>query len=579
MAVMQEGGTVTRHDPRAALQRRIRASLAVLSTPFVSGEYFTRWSLLMSFVVGTFLSVPSVGIPSFDGYLRGVVVAAVGWIPLAALGLFAAYAERRLATSPGERVAVIATALVGFSVIRPFVNDAVSAFLFGLSTGGNWATRITTNIVTSVILFTVCAIAVTYHRRLRATTRRLRSASALMRISTAEAAHLQSTVPSVLAQVADDLRRRRDQLLDGNVDYDAVRDYSARVRAASHRLDELTQWPADDSPVDIDLDDARGVPILARLSTTPPLSVGLTYVAATLPFGLSHGGPSVVVAAVTACAALDLAANVITRRARSLRVTLRGLVFLATWALAGVGVMALTYALLPKVGALGLVPLLALPLTASVISMSVDAYRRARAEEVRATSVLRASARTLASAAESARAPLRRASDLLHGRLQSRCVILAAHVDESPADAETLDAFRTQTDEVLDELRTGANLVIEETIEDLVEAWSVVMDVRVGAEPEARAAFDDPAIGEEASRLVNEALVNAVKHSAAREAAVELERTGDRLRLRVSSPGILSPRASANAAPQGIGTRAAGTTLRQVGEHVVLEREFELPPQ
>ncbi|MEW1835859.1 hypothetical protein [Microbacterium sp. NPDC079995] len=579
MAVMQEGGTVTRHDRRAALERRIRTSLAVLGAPFVSGEYFTRWSLLMSFVVGTFLSVPSVGIPSFDGYLRGVAVAAVGWIPLAALGLFAAYAERRLAKSPGERVAVIAAAIVGLSAVRPFLNDAVSATLFGLSTGGNWATRITTNIVTSVILFTVCAIAVTYHRRLRATTRRLRSASALMRVSTAEAAHLQSTVPTVLAQISDDLRRHRDSLLDGTVDYDAVRDYSARVRAASHRLDELTQWPPDDAPVDIDLDDARGVPVLARLSTTPPLSVGLTYVAATLPFGLSHGGPSVVVAAVTACAALDLVASLITRRARGLRVTLRGLVFLATWALAGAGVLALTYALLPNVGALGLVPLLALPLTASVISMSVDAYRRARAEEVRATSVLRVSARTLASAVESARAPLRRASDLLHGRLQSRCVILAAHVDESSADTATIDTFRTQTDEVLDELRTGAHLVVEETIDDLVEAWSVVMDVRVGAEPDARAAFDDPAIGEEASRLVNEALVNAVKHSAAREAAVEMERTGDRLRLRISSPGVLSPRASATPAPQGLGTRAVGTTLRQVGDQVVLEREFELPPQ
>ena len=578
MAVMQEGGTVTRHDRRAALQRRIRTSLSVLSAPFVSGEYFTRWSLLMSFVVGTFLSVPSVGIPSFEGYLRGVAVAAVGWIPLAALGLLAAYAERRLAKSPGERVAVVAAAIVGFSAVRPFVNDAVSAALFGLSTGGNWATRITTNIVTSVILFTVCAIAVTYHRRLRATTRRLRSASALMRVSTAEAAHLQSTVPTVLAQVAEDLRRHRDLLLAGIVDYDAVRDYSARVRAASHRLDELTQWPPDDTRVDIDLDDARGVPTLARLSSTPPLSVGLTYVAATLPFGLSHGGPSVVVTAVTACAALDLAASVITRRVRGLRVALRGVIFLATWALAGVGIMALTYALLPDVGALGLVPLLALPLTASVISMSVDAYRRARTEEVRATSVLRTSARALASAAESARAPLRRASDLLHGRLQSRCVILAAHVDESPTDDATIDTFRAQTDEVLDELRTGANLVVEETIEDLIEAWSVVMDVRVGAEPEALAAFDDPAIGQEASRLVNEALVNAVKHSAAREAAVEMERTGDRLRLRVSSPGILPQRAPASSS-RGLGTRAAGTILRQVGDQVVLEREFELPPR
>lgn len=566
-----------RHIRRAALSRRIRSALGALSTPFISGEYFTRWSLLMSFVIGTFISVPSVGTPTFEGYLRGVAVAAIGWIPLAALGLLAAYAERRLATSPGERVAVVVTALVGFSVVRPFVNDVVSSALFALSTGGNWATRIATNIVTSFLLFTVCAIAVTSHRRLRATTRRLRSASALMRVSTAEAVHLHETVPTVLSQIAEDLTRHRDRLLAGTVDYDAVRDYSTRVRSASHRLDELTQWPPDDDPLDVDLDDERRLPLLARLSTTPPLSVGMTYVAATIPFGLSHGGPSVVGAAVAACAALDLAAGFVTRRARRLRVRVRGLLFLTTWSVVGVGVMALTYALLPDVGALGLVPLAALPLTAAIISMSVDAYRRARAEEVRATSVLRTAARTLAAAAEAARAPLRRASDLLHGRLQSKCVILAAHVDENPADAVTLETFRAQTDEVLDELRTGASAAVDESIEDLVEAWSVVMDVRVGAEPEARTAFHDPAIGEEASRLVNEALVNAVKHSAAREATVEMVHTGDRLRLRVSSPGTLPRRPLAPPTSTGLGTRTPGTRLRQVGNQVVLERDFDLP--
>ena len=185
-------------------RRRTDLAVAVLSAPFASAEYFTRWSLLMSFVISTFLSVPSVGIPSFDGYLRGVAVAAIGWVPLALLGLVAAYAERRLAKTAAERVAVVIATLVGLSAIRPFLNDAISAGLFGLTTGGNWTARITTNVVTAGILFTVCAVAVTYHRQLRATTRRLRQASALMRVGTAEAAHLQAKVPDILAQIADD---------------------------------------------------------------------------------------------------------------------------------------------------------------------------------------------------------------------------------------------------------------------------------------------------------------------------------------------------------------------------------------
>lgn len=71
--------------------------------------------------------------------------------------------------------------------------------------------------------------------------------------------------------------------------------------------------------------------------------------------------------------------------------------------------------------------------------------------------------------------------------------------------------------------------------------------------------------------------MNAVKHSGAREAALELTRTGDRLRVQVSSPGILSPHALTLAVPAGLGTREAGTTLRQVGDQVVLERELVVP--
>lgn len=569
-----------RRHLRSTLRTRVAAPLAVLTSPFTSGEYFTRWSLILSFVAGTFLSVPSVGPPSVDGYLRAVAVAALGWAPLALCGLAAAYAERHVARSDGERAAIVIVTILGVSGIRPFLNEGISQGVFGLTTGGNWGTRITTNIVTAGILFTVCAIAVTSHRRLQATTDRLRRATARMRAGRADAERVRRASPALLEQTADDLRRDRDDLLAGPVDYDRVRDFATRVRSASHRLDELGHWPAIDLAAEHRFSPARSVPLLGRLHTTPRLTVGLTYVAATAPFGIAHGGVGVVAIAVLASALLDLAAGAIIRRTARVAPRPRGLVFLAIWALVGVAIMVLTFALIPDVGALGLVPLLGMPLTAAVISMSGDAYRRARAAEARATSSLGASARSLAAAVDAARAPLRRAGDLLHGRLQGRCVILAAHVDEHIPDEATLAAFRDETDAILRDVRAGASAdeVAHETLDDLIEAWSIVLDVRVGIQPEVGPALDDDAVSEATNRIVNEALVNAVKHSGARWASVDLSRAGDRLRVRIASPGALvSPTLGMPPLRRGLGTRASGTTLQQIDDQVVLEGVFDLP--
>lgn len=551
-------------------------ALRVLTAPFVSGHYFTRWSLLLAFTVGTFLSVPSVGDASFLGYLRGVAVAAAGSPPLILLGLGAAWAERRV-TAPVLRAGIVVVTLAALSAARPFLNDAVSTALFAASTGGNWSTRIATNIVTCTVLFTVCAVAVTYHRRLRATTLRLRLAGARMRAGIADAARSRDEASAALGGIADDLRHHRDAMLARTVDYDSVSAYSARVRAASHRVDTLvdTLVEAPHAPTaELVGGGSQRIPVLGRLGTTPRLTVGLTYVAATLPFGLAHGGPSVAIAAVLACAALDLAAGAVNRAARPAPPRLRGLVFLVTWLLAGFGALALTYAVVPDIGALGLVPLVGVPLVAAVISLSVDAYRRARAEEDRATAVLRESARTLAAAVEAARAPLRRATDLLHGRLQGRCVILAAHADEHAPDDATLAGFRAQTDEILDEVRSAATVAATgETVDDLVDAWSVALDVDLEVSPDARDALALPRLGDAAAALVNEGLVNAVKHSGARAARIDIDRHGAQLLVRIASAGELSPVAPTT----GIGTRDAHTTIRQEGDDVVLRGVFDVP--
>ncbi|WP_307470604.1 hypothetical protein [Microbacterium sp. SORGH_AS_0505] len=549
-----------------------------LGATFVSGEYFTRWSLILALAVGVLLSVPSVGSPSFGGYLRGVAVAALGSPLLVAIGLAAAWGERRV-THRIARALVVAGAIVAISGSRPFVNDAISTLVFATSTGGNWATRITTNLVTCVALFTVCAVAITYHRRLRATTVRLQLAGVQMRAGIAEVRRLHDAATAARHRLVDELRTARDDLLAAAVTYERVRDYSNSVRAASHHLDSLPTAPAPGA-LDGDLGERRRLPVLGRLGATPPFAVGLTYVAATLPFGLAHGGPSVAATAIVACVAIDLVAFALLRAARRLQPRLRGMVFLAVWLAAGAAVMALTFTLIPTVGSLGLVPLVGVPLVAAVISLSVDAYRRARIEEQRATTVLLASARRLAAEVDTTAAPLQRAIDVLHGRLQGRCVILAAHVDENVPDIDTLETFRAQTDDILDEVRTddAPTSGDGEDIDDLVRAWSVVMDVTLSIDDDAREGLSAAAIADGVYGLVNEALVNAVKHSGARWADIKIDRDGDAIAARVSSPGILAAATpSTGERVTGIGTRGARTVLRQAGDRVVLEGLFPLP--
>ncbi|WP_244604227.1 hypothetical protein [Microbacterium oleivorans] len=568
-----------RADQHGALMLRAGRVWRALGATFLSGRYFTRWSLVLAIAVGVLLSVPSVGDASFEGYLRGVTVAALGSLPLIVIGFIGTWAERSL-DRPAARAAAVIGTIVAIAGIRPFVNDAVSTLLFATSTGTNWASRIVTNLITCLAVFTVCALTITYQRQLHATTARLQLAAAQMRAGIAEVCRLQNEATRTRHRLVDDLRAARDQLLSRPLDFEAVRGYADRVRAASHALNGLRTAPAPDSLHAVRVGPTERMPFLGRLGTTPPLTVGLTYLAATLPFALTHGGLSVVLTAVVVNAALDLAAWALIRSTRRLRPRLRGSLFFATWLAVGVAVMGLTFALIPDVGSLGLVPLAGVPLIAVIISLCVDVYRRAHAEEQRATTVLLGSARRLAAEVDASQAPLDRATDLLHGRLQGRCVILAAHVDENVPEPEVIETFRAQTDDILDDVRSD-DIDGEdepEDIDDLVRAWSVVMGVSLAINADARDALTRAALGDAVSSLVNEGLVNAVKHSGARWAEIEIGRRGDRLHVRVASPGILAVVGPAdNGRVTGIGTRGDGTTVRQQGDRVILEGAFAIP--
>ena len=106
-------------------------------------------------------------------------------------------------------------------------------------------------------------------------------------------------------------------------------------------------------------------------------------------------------------------------------------------------------------------------------------------------------------------------------------------------------------------------------IERILGAWGAVLEVTVKTSDGAAIAMMDADIARQVVEVVNEALVNAVKHSGARSAVVDLDVADDgRMRVRAISNGRLREQASR---AEGLGTRGVDVTVTQSGDDVVFD--------
>jgi len=117
---------------------------------------------------------------------------------------------------------------------------------------------------------------------------------------------------------------------------------------------------------------------------------------------------------------------------------------------------------------------------------------------------------------------------------------------------------------------TGTPETAGESIDDLRDAWSIVIATELRCDDRARLALNASSIRDRAVQIVNEALVNALKHSAARTARIELVGTADALRVHVAASGTLT------ATTRGLGSRTDGTTITLHSGGVVLEGHIPL---
>jgi signal transduction histidine kinase len=526
------------------------------------GGFYTRWSAAVSLLVAGIFSVPSVGGVGIEAYLRGAAVAALGWAVLAALLVPVAVAERRMSSRAG-RGALVLGALLVVATMRSFVNDAISSALFGIIPSGPMPSRIATNLVTAVALLSIVAVITSRHAASRAAADRLRAA--LARVASAEARRqrIAAEARDALVSGIAVLRRSRERMLDGPVDFEAVRAFSEDVRGLSHRVDRLLRSYDDDGPLEPPLPDDADAPLSMRLVAPPWLSVAPLYALACLPYAVAAGGAGVGLAGLVGGILVDLVAGVAVRRwARPPRPA----AFVAVWTAAGAGMSVVTYLFLPRIGVLGLVPVLAVPVVAVLVGLCRDALSRAGADERRAAGGLAEVAREAAEVDESA--PVRRGVDVLHGRAQGACVVFGARVDERAPTPDEVADFRSRTEAAFRAiLHAGSDerMPPGESLDRLIEAWAPAVAVTQRIDDAVRMRLRDPETAERVVSVVTEALVNAVKHSGARRAQVVARITGSgSLLLRVASPGRLAPRPG-----RGLGT--IGRRVFQDGGDVVLE--------
>lgn len=526
------------------------------------GAFFTRWSAASSLLVAGVFSVPTIGGTDLEGYARGVVVATLGWIPLAVLMLPGALAERRLRSRPARAVVVLGS-LAFAAGIRSGVNDTISLLMFDIAPQGSSAARVATNLFTALALLSIVAIIASRHTAARAAIERLRAARERVEAARGARDAFARASGAELGDAVARLRASRERMLSAAVDFDAVRGFADEVRDVSHLLDRRLRTdpvPAATAPP------PSPPPLSHRLVPPPWGATGPLYAIACLPFALAAGGVGVALSGLVAGAAVDLVAGLATRRWA--RPPGRGAAFALVWLTAGIVMAAVTYALLPGIGTLGLVPVLATPVVAVLVSLCRDALARARADERAAATGLAEVARQAALTDREVHAPLRRAIEALHGRAQGACVVFAAIVDERAPAPDELERFRERTDAAFDELISpapAAAVTGRDALDHLLDAWRPVIGVDSRIDDTVAAVLDTPAAADRIASVVNEALVNAVKHSAAHRARIDLDRapTGD-LRLRIAAPGRL-----AAVTRRGLGTAAA--RVYQDGDEVVLE--------
>lgn len=542
-----------------------------------NGRFFTWWTALVTLPMAVTVLGVYPGVQRVEDIPVPFMVSALSWAIQVLLVLPGAWAERRLRFPVARAVLVVGVVAV-VSSIRPVLNDALLGVFAPELVVGNVPARMVTNVVAGVLVLSLVAIAVDAVDSATGVNRRLRDA--LRALAGPDAApdpdaareDAMLAARSRIIHVAGSLRWRAGALLSGgDVDFDRVRAFSEEVRARSHELDTR----ADAAGVD----DAPAPAPWVYLAPPPIGLVGVLYVLAAVPYGIRVMSiPVMVVSAVIVIGICVLGDLLVRRLARGRSARTRG-VLIVTIGVA-VGAVSSLVLLVQLDDPVAFVALPAMPLLTVLIAIATGALRRGTMEQQWLTQALAAYRGVAATTPRTPSELLRAAASVLHGEVQGRCVVFAASLEDEPATPEQTARFVAAVSRALDHAvvpQTPAR--DEDPFAALIAAWSHVLQIDCEIEDAAATALRDRTSAREVADVVSEAFVNAVKHSAAREATVELRRTGSpqhpSLAVEVAAPGRLRD-------PRTVPGRALSQLpghprLTQRGTDVVLSAAVPLP--
>ncbi|WP_394289488.1 hypothetical protein [Microbacterium sp.] len=567
----------------ALAKGRIRLGTHVWWDAVTSGAFFGPASIVLSFLMAVTGLAPHQHYEQV-GYVGAFAVAILGWAVLVVALIPAAVAERRL-TRRRSRAVVVLTAVVVAASARPFIHEILFVLIFDIPLIlDGWHVRVLSNLVVWVIGLSIVAMTARSIDVTRGTRGRLSHAVSILGQGRSRLARFENDNRALLDEIVGELRIRRDGMLAGDVDFDAVRNYSEVVRAASHRLEDRAHHNLNLITVEQPAPpfERRSGSLLSQLRPPPYLITGLVFAAATVPYTHHLGGIPLALLCLATVLTVTLAVDAITRAvSRGKDPRARGAIIVVAWAAAGVLLTACARWLLPTDDPALLGPIVSLPLVGVALAACTDAIASAAISSRRLEAVLVLVARTLTLKTAQARRPLRHAAHVLHGRVQGRCVMLAAYADEGTLTDEQVDSFRHELDEAFESvlwyeaeaeavLRTDTVQSSHEDVEELVSTWSGLLEVSSDITPEAAEALHAPAISRRVATVVNEGFVNAVKHSEARRVWLAIAVEGPDLLVRTWSKGTLerSPSKSASRTISGIGDRGR---IFQRADEVVLE--------
>ncbi|WP_065570900.1 hypothetical protein [Microbacterium oleivorans] len=578
--------------PELAARRRLILGVHVWWDAVTSRAFFTRPALWISLIVSVSVLAPFQHFSGPSGYLHVVIVAVIGWAVLVAALLPVARAEQRIERATTRGILIL-TAVTIAAALRPFVNEGVYVLLYsGSPDVTGLIARVVSNIVVWVAGLSIIAMTVRSIELTRGSRARLSVALVALTDGRRRLARFEGENRELLAPLISRLRRRREEMLSGTIDFAAVRDYSEEVRTASHRLEERSGLDlrviAAAAEEHDDIVPQRSA--LTMLRPTPYLLTGFVFLLGAVPYVHHLAGPWAAAGAILLATPVTVLADLLIRRlARDASPAHRGRVIVGVWVAAGVVMSLVTHVFVGPENPTRFVPLVSLPLVAVALAACTDAIARASDSAHRLEAVLALVARTLTAKTAAARRPLRNAAHVLHGRVQGRCVLLAAAADEWELTPDDIARFRRETDAAFDSILAfvaevdsaaleGTVQSAHEDLSELVATWRSVVGVDSTISPAATDALTDPALSRRVATIVNEGFVNAIKHSIAKQVWVDIDVTGDTLLVRTWSTGTLDKAPVVAPQLRGISVLGSGARIYQRDDAVVLEVPVPLSP-